>query len=590
MRSALRSLCLFLAAACLAVDAAAQDATAPAHPDPIEPLRAAMKEQDDLADQGKADAAVSAARERAKDGTPDSLYLLGRALGNAAMRRAEQARQDRMKARKPSRDEPPPPLVFEGDAARMLDEARDCFERAEEAGGLVYAPSHLGIGRVARAKGEVDAAIEELKQAMRIAPNFKDAAMELAQSYSQKQLWAEAEQTLRTFLVERSNDPDARVMLGFLLMSPWRKRYSEAEPEFRAVLARDPANAAARKLLAAVLMYQEKYEESAQHWEMVRRADPKDDEAYLTLFQIYRKLNKREEGMRVLNDVVATAPPGSEAARTAKAYLDDLAEHPEHWSEQDASDPVREQKAIVHRLESSDPAVVQKALEDMRAYRWPALPGAVYQTLLRDKGTPGQRLAAVRLIADLADPRTLTILEIMLSHPKERETDAGVRKEVARAISLLPTDAIVPIFFDVLTDADADVREYAVQGIASRTGKWFRATLATRTEDKDWAAELELYRKWWNSSSASAAKRSAMLQLAAIYEPVAHDSKVRIAAYALCAMDDPIEATWRAGYELFRALTFHTFGSETGGVSEEDRRKIAADARAWLEEQLKKAN
>jgi len=575
------------AAACAALgslDAVAQDAEAPERLDPLEPLKAAMKEQDDLADQGRPDKAIAAARERAKDGTPESLYLLGRALGNSAVRQAEQRRQERMKGRQPSRDEAPPPLVFDGEPARLLDEARDCFERASEAGRLVYAPSHLGIGRVDRVKGEFDAAIDELKQALRISPNFKAAAIELAQSYWEKRLWAEAEQTLRTFLGERPNDAEARIMLGILLMSPWRKRYSEAEPEFRAVLSSDPANAGARKLLAAVLMYQEKFEESAQHWEMVRRADPKDDDAYITLFHIYKKLNKREQALAVLNDVVKLSP-GTEAARNAKALIDDLAEHPEHWNEKTQD----ERATLVRRLESTDPDAVQKALEDMRAMHWDALPAAVYQTLLKDKGTTAQRLAAVRLISDLADPRTLTILEILLSHPKEREPDATVRKEVARAVSLIPSDAIVPVLYEVLTDADADVREYAVQGLAARTGKWFRATLAERTPDKDWAAELARYERWWTSSSASAPKRNAMVQLAAIYEPVAHDSKMRVAAYTLCAMDDPLEPTWRAGYDLFRALTFHTFGSETGDVSEEDRKRIAGEARAWLEEQLKKA-
>jgi hypothetical protein len=61
---------------------------------------------------------------------------------------------------------------------------------------------------------------------------------------------------------------------------------------------------------------------------------------------------------------------------------------------------------------------------------------------------------------------------------------------------------------------------------------------------------------------------------------------MRIAAYALPAMDDPVESTWRAGYDLFRALTFHSFGNDTGSVSEEDRRRITTEARAWLETQL----
>jgi tetratricopeptide (TPR) repeat protein len=544
-----------------------------------------MAEQDRLADAGEADACVAAAREAAKDGTAESLYLLGRALGNAAVKRLDAGGEDA--------------------AVKLLDEASVSFERSQEAGGLTYAPAHLGLGRVWRfrcemglrraaklegaertnaidaARRDLDGAIKEYRAALQITKAFKEAAIELTQALWERQLQGDAEYALYQFLKERPDDLDARLLLGVMKLQ--RKRFAEAEPEFRTVLSARPDHTAARKMLAADLMYQEKWEESAEHWEIVRSATPKDDEVYISLFSVYRQLKKKVEALAVLA-ALERELPGTEAARRARSLLEEVEKDPGAWESESESSPER----LVRRLDSTDPQVVLDTLVAMRAYQWPALPAAVYRVLLRDRGTPAQRLAAVRLIADLADPQTVTILEVMLAHPAEREPDASVRAEVARALSLLPTDAIVPILFETLEDANADVREWSVQGIAARTGKWFRADLDVRTADKDWPSELELYRKWWASSSSSAAKRKSVVALGDLFGRVEKGSRSRVSRYALPAMDDPVEATWRAGYDVFRALTFKTFGADRGTVAPEERERIAREARAWLESEAGK--
>jgi hypothetical protein len=278
--------------------------------------------------------------------------------------------------------------------------------------------------------------------------------------------------------------------------------------------------------------------------------------------------------------------PGTELDKRARSLLDELAKDPHAWDPPPETSPA----ALVKRLDSADPTVVRETLEQMRKFPWDALPRQVYENLLlRDAGAAPRRLAAVRLIADLRDPQTLTILEILLMHPapNERESDSTVRKEVARALAGLPTPAIVPILVPALEDPDPDVREWAVQGIADRTGKSFRTDLSVRTPAKDWPQELECYRRWWASPSASIVKRDAARAMSEIYGRVERGSKVRVARYALPALQDSAEATWRAGYELFRALTFRTFGSEKGSTAPEDRRRIAEEARVWLDEQLK---
>ena len=564
-------------------------ATAPAPVDPLAPLKEAMAEQDRLADAGKAEAAVTAARDRAKDGTPESYYLLGRAIGNVAVKRLDD-RQD-------------------AEAMRLLDDAATAFDKAQEAGGLTYAPAHLGRARVLRfrcsiaarrlkqvdpkerqpyveeGRTNLDQAIKEYRAALQIAKTWKDAALELAETLWERGLQGDAEFTLHQFLETRPNDPDARMMLGLLKLE--RGRPAEAEREFRALLSTDASNPQARKCLAAALTHQDKFTEAAEHWEIYRKQRPKDDEPYLTLFHIYRELKQKDAALGILNEAVSTLP-GTEAARRAKALLDELAKDPSAWDSKDPASP----EALIEKLNSPDPVVVQQTLEKMRGYKWPALPGGVYRLLLRqdDAGDAkltathiAQRLAAVRLILDVADPQTLAILEILLAHPQEREPELAVRREVAHALSRLPTDAIVPILFEAVGDADPDVREWAVQGIAARTGKYFRADLSVRTPDAEWPGELASLRKWWASTSASEAKRSACKALTGVYGKVEKDSKARIARYALPALDDASEATWRAGYDLFRALTGETLGRLSPPATAEERQSFAADARKWLE-------
>lgn len=562
--------------------------------DPLAPIKDDMAEQDRLADAGKADDALAAARKRAADGTPESLYLLGRALGNVAVKRLDARR--------------------EGDALRLLDEAATAFDKSQEAGGLTYAPAHLGRARVSKfrfsitsrridqmdpkdrkpfieqATHDLDEAIKEYRAALQVAKVWKEAVLELAITLRQRELRGDAEFVLYQFLSARPRDPDARIMLGMLKME--RSRYAEAEPEFRSVLAVDAENLAARKCLAQTLLSQDKFAESAEHWEIVRKQSPKDDESYIKLFHLYKELDKKDEALAVLNDAVLLMP-GTEAARRSKLILDELAKDPSAW---DASDQDDTPESLVKRLDSADATMVRRSLEKMRSFKWPELPRAVYHLLLRqdDKGSEtlaktfaAQRLAAVRLILDLGEPQTLTILEILLAHPEERELDPAVREEVAHAISRLPTDAIVPILFDALGETDPDIREWAVQGIAARTGKYFRPDLAVRATDKDWPDELASLRKWWASSSSSEAKRAACAAFLAIYGRVEQGSKSRVARYALPALDDASEVTWCAGYELFRALTAETLGRTSKPATAEERQKFAADARAWLDAHAK---
>jgi len=536
--------------------------------DPLKPLQGALDRQDQLTQQRRFDELLREAETRAKDGTAESLYLLGRALGNTALTRFEEA-QSR------AEDDLAEATRLRGEFDALLERSRDAFERSREAGGLVYAPALLGLARCARYRGDLDGALASLREALAVDPDFKGAVLEMAQVYAEKKLPADAEFALYKYLEKHADDADARLLLGFLKTR--RQRFGEAEKEFRAIVERDPANAGARKALAGALMYQDRHEESAVEFEGVRRQNPRDDESYRALWHLYRKLGKREQATKILEDLKRELA-GTEPAIWAERILEELAKDP------DAFDPPsrRTREELVHRLDSNDPEIVRQALAEMKSLAWPALPSAVYRLLGKDASKDEVRAQAVALVRAQRDPRTLPVLEILLYHEKERDPSPLVRREVVRALAVLDTPAALPILWRALLEPDQEMRESAVEGIASLTGWWFREDVSVPTPAGAWEAERAQYERWWREGRAATIhRRNAMAAMAKAFDSISR-GRIRIAAYALDALDDPNPLTWRAGYDLFRSMTRHDFGATKGDVPAEERQRVAREAREWL--------
>lgn len=557
--------CVLLLLAC-SMPARAEDAR-----DPVsQEILAGLAAQDALLDQGKIDQVVDGARAAAISGTPDDLFLLGRALLLKAMEHRKEGR---------SRD-------FES----VLGQARDTFLRAKEAGGLLYPPAHVGIARCARAMGDLATATEELRTALRIAPAYRTAALELTWVYRQQGLYADSESVIYKLLEERPDDVDARIVLGGLKSA--RKLWSDAEREFRAVVAAAPDNVHGRKLLATSLMFQQRYDEAAEHFETVRAQVPDDAETYLLLFRIYAQLHDAERVRKVLSELIVNLP-GTPEAQRARNTLEKLDEDP-HYLDGAAAPTLEE---ITAQLESSDPALVVQALRRLEDLvdggQVRGIPGAVVRLISPESAPAEVRHHAVRLLGKVDYPGRFTLLEILLFHPKERDPDPRVRAEAAMALGAVDTPATVLFLYRALDDSDPAVREAAVQGLANRTGKWFRAELDVPTPADEWPDERARYERWWNGTlSGSATKRravQALLGFVRFYSEMPQ-ARARLSTYALEVMADPNARTWSAGHDLFRALNhgLHREGPEGASTATvEDRAQITAEADHWLREQLK---
>lgn len=530
---------------------------APGATDPLDALRSALDHQDQLIARQQFESLVTEADALAKkDGTPEALYLLGRALGTAAL------------ARKQAGDE--------SGFKEKIDRSQRCFEDAKDSGAVVFAPAYLGLARCARYRGDNDTAIQHLRQALKIAPGFRAAALDLAQVCAEKGLGDDAEFILYRQLELYPGDADVTLLLGMVKLA--RKRSGEAEKLFRDIVKADAKNPQARKLLAATLMNSKQYDEAAEHLEAYRRMNPRDEETYHALFIARVNLKQREAAMQVLEDMrreLAGTAGAAWATRVAEEYRSDPSAFEGPTDE-------KTPQALAKKLDSNDPKIQAQALADMRGFEWPALPGAVYRLLAPTAGTPEVRRAAVQLIGAQRDPRTVTILEVLLFHPREQDPDPSVRREAARAMSGLPTPAIVPVLVKALDQADVEIREAAVRGIASITGKYFREKLEVVTDAAAWPGERKLFDTWWRGNAGAAlAKRDAVAAMSKLFEPIQRGRK-RLAEYALPALDDADARTWRAGYDLFRALSGQDFGRPADEKDGAERARLTAECRAWF--------
>lgn len=523
--------------------------------------KAFLEKQDALFEAGDFDDLLRAATERARDGTAESLYLLGRAHGLMA--------GDAKAKRETSR------------YVEQLDRARDAFSRSQEAGGMLYAPALLGLGRCAWVDGDLELSAKHLKSALQIDRHFRMAVLEYAQVQWNRRLAAEAEDALHRFLDEHPHDVEVRLLLGVMLSK--QGKGPSAEREFRAVVEQDGKNSRARKLLALTQYAQSKFKDAAEQLEAVRAADPQDDEAYELLFKVYRQLGDADRAIKVLEDLVA-AQPGTDQAQRATDLLEAIKKDPKAFRSGVRGDTI---ESLTNDLKSKDPLVVRAALGKMYELDWDKLPSDVYRMLDQKSHDADVRLAAMRLIRKVGNPRLLPLYEeiILRPDPKYRDSSEAVRAEAARGLADLDTDATLLVLYHLLDDENPDVREAGVQGIASRTGKYFRQELSGPGPGETWEAQRAAYERWWNSPSASMAKRKSVEAL----EPFLKGDTTgrrRIGLYLLDALADSSERTWRSAYELFRAFTKQSFGSETGETTAEDRAAVTARATTWLREQL----
>ena len=132
-------------------------------------------------------------------------------------------------------------------AARQKGEARadaprDAFESSEDP--PFTADTRFAAGQLAEAQGNIDNAITQYREAVKLEPKHLDAMFRLGGLYVQTRRFDEAVATWQRYLKATDHSPQAYSNLALCYESAGRP--AEAEKAYQAGIAKDPNNQACR--------------------------------------------------------------------------------------------------------------------------------------------------------------------------------------------------------------------------------------------------------------------------------------------------------------------------------------------------------
>jgi protein O-mannosyl-transferase len=139
------------------------------------------------------------------------------------------------------------------------------------------AVAHNGLATALFARGQIDRAVAECAEAVRIAPGMGDAQSNLVRGLLAQGKLDEADARVRELLTTRPDDSRTHVNAGLVAML--RDRYDPAVASFREALRLDPDDQDAHLNLASVLLAQGKKSEAIAHFEEAVRLRPGDAKA-----------------------------------------------------------------------------------------------------------------------------------------------------------------------------------------------------------------------------------------------------------------------------------------------------------------------
>ena len=155
-------------------------------------------------------------------------------------------------------------------------------------GGAKVAELHNNLGIWWAKEGDFDAAISELKQAIRLRPDCQESYVNLAQALGQKGQLPEAIATLRAATWRWPEDVYIHGLLGKTLFRSGH--FAEAADEYTAISRLRPEKAFSHCFLGHVLAREGRYIEAASQYAEALRLDPEDQEAQRGLHDVQQSM------------------------------------------------------------------------------------------------------------------------------------------------------------------------------------------------------------------------------------------------------------------------------------------------------------
>ena len=171
--------------------------------------------------------------------------------------------------------------------------------------------AHNGVGFIYLTQGRTEDAIAHFYQALKIRPDYIDAAANLGLAFSRTGRAGEAIAVLREVVKSRPRDARSRSFLANALMLDGRKE--EAIEQFRSVLEMEPGNAEARFKLGEALAQTGRLEEGITQLRTATELRPRQVEVHVALGNALVDLGRIDEGITSFQRALEVQPDFADA-------------------------------------------------------------------------------------------------------------------------------------------------------------------------------------------------------------------------------------------------------------------------------------
>ena len=186
--------------------------------------------------------------------------------------------------------------------------AEDCDRLAPSNARKAYDKAEKMIG-----KGEVDAAIDQLKQAVEIYPNYASARNALGIQYLRRRQLPDASEQFEYILSKAPKYYDARFNLGLVRLE--QQRYTDAVTELAAANSVDSSKAVCHMWLGVAYLQTADLTHAEQEMNRAQALGGKELPAtYYYMGQIYARENRRDDACKRFQEYLVQAPTGDLAA------------------------------------------------------------------------------------------------------------------------------------------------------------------------------------------------------------------------------------------------------------------------------------
>jgi tetratricopeptide (TPR) repeat protein len=165
-----------------------------------------------------------------------------------------------------------------------------------------YAEAHYNLGLAYHKQGKLDDAIAEYKEAIRIDPSMADAHVNLGVAYADQGKLDEAIAAYREALRINPDLGDAHLNLGLAYHD--QGRWDEAISEYKEVIRINPDDADAYYNLGLAYYMQDRLDEAIVAWKESIRLKPRDSMAHNNLGRAYFEQGRLDEAVVELKEAI----------------------------------------------------------------------------------------------------------------------------------------------------------------------------------------------------------------------------------------------------------------------------------------------